>query len=188
MLLAQSDGADVINLSLGFAAGWSEDVVAVVASRIVAAGTVIVAAAGNGGAAGMYYADSPSTGLGVISVGSVDKFVPFLSLVASSFLPSFADRPLLLSTSASSLLEVELSSQMELRSIYTPPRPSTQPQPSLWPFPPPTRPAPPTPAPPIPILQTLLERWFSSVGEHARSQSRLRTFSTPEERSSSSTT
>ncbi|KAL7416629.1 peptidase S8/S53 domain-containing protein [Mrakia frigida] len=75
MLLAQSDGADVINLSLGFAAGWSEDVVAVVASRIVAAGTVIVAAAGNGGAAGMYYADSPSTGLGVISVGSVDNIV-----------------------------------------------------------------------------------------------------------------
>jgi len=35
-------GADVINLSLGFSAGWSEDVVAVVAARIVAAGTVVV--------------------------------------------------------------------------------------------------------------------------------------------------
>ena len=45
MLRAHSDGADVINLSLGFAAGWSEDVVAVVAERIVSSGTVVVSAA-----------------------------------------------------------------------------------------------------------------------------------------------
>ena len=44
---AVKDGADVINMSLGEADGWSSSVVSVAASRIAESGKVVVLSAGN---------------------------------------------------------------------------------------------------------------------------------------------
>jgi subtilisin family serine protease len=47
LVRAVNDGADVINLSLGEARGWSTSPISVVASRLADMGKVVVVAAGN---------------------------------------------------------------------------------------------------------------------------------------------
>ncbi|CAE6414623.1 unnamed protein product [Rhizoctonia solani] len=75
LLRACNDGNDVITLSLGGVAGWTESMSGVIASRIVDKGRIITIAAGNDGQYGSWYASSPGTGQSVISVGSVDNTV-----------------------------------------------------------------------------------------------------------------
>jgi hypothetical protein len=75
MLRGVKDGNDILTLSLGGVEGWTTASAAVVASRIAKSGIVVTIAAGNDGEHGSWYAASPSTGLDVISVGSVDNTV-----------------------------------------------------------------------------------------------------------------
>ncbi|PLW06058.1 hypothetical protein PCANC_24215 [Puccinia coronata f. sp. avenae] len=73
LLRAYKDGADVFSLSVGAPGGWAGgSIAAVVASRIAKRRAVIVSA-GNLGEEGMFFATSPSTGTGTISVGSVQS-------------------------------------------------------------------------------------------------------------------
>ncbi|KAJ2158012.1 hypothetical protein GGF46_004091 [Coemansia sp. RSA 552] len=73
MEAAAADGHDIINISLG-AGGWSEDPIAVYASRLVEMGIVVVAAGGNEGDNGLQTIGSPAVGKGVFSVGSVQNW------------------------------------------------------------------------------------------------------------------
>lgn len=75
MTRAYNDGNDVITMSLGGADGWTEAVSGVVASCIADQGRIVTVAAGNDGQYGSWYASGPGTGLSVIAVGSVDKYV-----------------------------------------------------------------------------------------------------------------
>ncbi|KAG8726781.1 hypothetical protein FRC11_014503, partial [Ceratobasidium sp. 423] len=75
LLRACRDGNDVITLSLGGVAGWTEGISGVIASRIADKGRIVTIAAGNDGQYGSWYASSPGTGQSVISVGSVDNTV-----------------------------------------------------------------------------------------------------------------
>ncbi|KAH9464872.1 hypothetical protein Pst134EB_004378 [Puccinia striiformis f. sp. tritici] len=88
LLRAYKDGADVFSLSVGAPGGWAGgSIAAVVASRIAKRRAVIVSA-GNLGDEGMFYATSPSTGTGAISVGSVQSTAlvsyPFTTSVTGS--------------------------------------------------------------------------------------------------------
>jgi len=84
LLRAYKDGADVFSLSVGAPGGWAGgSIAAVIASRIAHRRAVIVSA-GNLGAEGMFFATSPSTGTGTISVGSVQS----TALVSYSFTTS----------------------------------------------------------------------------------------------------
>lgn len=47
MLMAFSDGQDILNLSLGSADGWTETTIAVIASRVADQGKVVTIAVGN---------------------------------------------------------------------------------------------------------------------------------------------
>ncbi|KAG8791007.1 hypothetical protein FRC12_010397 [Ceratobasidium sp. 428] len=75
LLRAHNDGCDILTLSLGGAAGWTEGASAVVASGIADAGKIVTIAAGNDGQYGSWYTSSPGNGLNVISVGSVDNTI-----------------------------------------------------------------------------------------------------------------
>ncbi|KAJ1940240.1 hypothetical protein FBU59_003872, partial [Linderina macrospora] len=75
MEAAHEDGMDVINMSFGGGSGWSEDPLAVAASRLVRDGIIVVASTGNDGANGMYTSGSPGLGDGVISVASFDNWM-----------------------------------------------------------------------------------------------------------------
>lgn len=68
---AVSDGADVINMSLGTAFGSPDNLLGVAIETATAAGVLVVAAGGNGGA-GSYLTDSPGTLNEVLSVAAVD--------------------------------------------------------------------------------------------------------------------
>ena len=82
MLRAHADGADVITLSIGGEAGWSETPAARAASALVAQGTVVTIAAGNSGSNGAFTASTPATGPNVIAVASVDKCAARLARAA----------------------------------------------------------------------------------------------------------
>ncbi|KAL0564133.1 hypothetical protein V5O48_017920 [Marasmius crinis-equi] len=73
MLRAVEDGNDILSMSLGEPGGWSSSTLDVVASRIAATGKIVVVAAGNQGADGAWFASSPSSGAGVLSVASLDS-------------------------------------------------------------------------------------------------------------------
>lgn len=75
IIRAYSDGNDVITMSLGGPAGWTESVSSVVSSRVAKTGRIVTIAAGNEGASGAFYAAGPSSGIEVISVASVDNTV-----------------------------------------------------------------------------------------------------------------
>ena len=47
LIMGYTDGQDILTLSLGGAAGWTESASSVVASRIAATGTIVTIAAGN---------------------------------------------------------------------------------------------------------------------------------------------
>ncbi|TFK67380.1 subtilisin-like protease [Pluteus cervinus] len=75
LLLAVTDGHDIITLSIGGADGWTETSSAVIASRIADTGIVVTIAAGNDGSSGSWYTSSPGNGLDVISAASLDNTV-----------------------------------------------------------------------------------------------------------------
>lgn len=76
---AYQDGADVLNLSLGAAYQWPQYPTAASAARLVRNGMIVVASGGNEegrssvGLGGLYAADAPGIGKGVISVASFDN-------------------------------------------------------------------------------------------------------------------
>jgi minor extracellular serine protease Vpr len=79
---AYSDGARVVNMSIGDAFNnFADSPDAAVSSALVQNGVVVVASAGNSGANGLYSTGAPSVGRGVISVASVQN----LSFPAPSF-------------------------------------------------------------------------------------------------------
>lgn len=67
---AYEDGAQIITASIGSVKGWRLDPVSVVVSRIVAKGVPCISSAGNNGGFN-FRAGSPSSGIGVMSIGSV---------------------------------------------------------------------------------------------------------------------
>lgn len=81
MLQAQTDGADIISMSLGSATHYeSEDPIQTVSTALVESGIAIFAATGNdaglyGAGMGIYWPSSPGTGPDVFAVGSVDNSV-----------------------------------------------------------------------------------------------------------------
>jgi len=70
---AQSDGMDVLNMSIGSTYQWPQYPTAKAATRLVNKGMVVVASAGNSGATGLYSTGAPSVGDKVISVASFDN-------------------------------------------------------------------------------------------------------------------
>ncbi|KZV95913.1 subtilisin-like protein [Exidia glandulosa HHB12029] len=73
IMRAHDAGADVITMSFGSLDGWSNSVLAVLASRVAAEGVIITASAGNDGEAGPLYMSTPASGENVIAVGSVEN-------------------------------------------------------------------------------------------------------------------
>ncbi|KAM3529795.1 hypothetical protein MY4038_005246 [Beauveria bassiana] len=70
-LKAFEDGAQIIATSSGFqGSGWAHGPAAAVASRIAASGVPCIGGNGNNKRAGLFYAMSPATGRGVVSVNS----------------------------------------------------------------------------------------------------------------------
>jgi len=67
LLRGKSDGMDIMTLSLGGVAGWTEGTASVVASRLVDQGKVLTIAAGNDGSFGSWYTSGPGNGIDVIS-------------------------------------------------------------------------------------------------------------------------
>lgn len=75
IIRAFEDGNDVITMSLGGNAGWTEAVSSVVSSRVAKAGRIVTIAAGNDGQFGAFFASGPASGIDVIAVASVDNTV-----------------------------------------------------------------------------------------------------------------
>ncbi|KAH7337244.1 subtilisin-like protease [Rhizoctonia solani] len=97
LMRADLDGNDVINLSLSSVEAWTEGYTGVIASRIVNKGRVVVGSTGNQGSVGAWYAGSPGTGKGVISVGSIENnFVTIQNATTSAGrqIPYFLGAPL----------------------------------------------------------------------------------------------
>ncbi|KAI5860841.1 peptidase S8/S53 domain-containing protein [Durotheca rogersii] len=69
---AYNADVDIITASIGATNGFSDNPWALVASRIVDAGVVVTISAGNSGAAGPFWGNSGSAGVGVLSVASVE--------------------------------------------------------------------------------------------------------------------
>ena len=80
---AYKDGADILNMSLGAPYQWPQYPTAASAARLVKNGLIVVASGGNEGSEngrnGMYAADAPGIGNGVISVASFDNTFANLS-------------------------------------------------------------------------------------------------------------
>ncbi|KAI7859560.1 peptidase S8/S53 domain-containing protein [Circinella umbellata] len=73
MFAAHEAGADIISMSLGDSRDWSETVAAVAAERLFSAGVIVIAAGGNEGLNGVFTANTPGVGKGVISVASFNN-------------------------------------------------------------------------------------------------------------------
>ncbi|PBK95398.1 pyrolysin [Armillaria gallica] len=73
LIMGYKDGQDILTLSLGGAAGWTESTSSVVASRIAATGKIVTIAAGNDGSYGSWFSSGPGNGINVISVASLDN-------------------------------------------------------------------------------------------------------------------
>ncbi|OWB69001.1 hydrolase activity protein [[Candida] boidinii] len=69
---AANDGVNVINLSLGNSAGYSDSPISLLASAIADDNIAVVYAAGNAGEYGVFYASSGASGKNVIAVASVE--------------------------------------------------------------------------------------------------------------------
>ncbi|KAI8663031.1 hypothetical protein LRP88_07239 [Fusarium phalaenopsidis] len=72
LLAADADDCDIVSLSLGLDNGYSGSVMSRVASEIAERRLVLIAA-GNSGEQGVFYASSPASGRGVVSVASVNS-------------------------------------------------------------------------------------------------------------------
>ncbi|PWN51539.1 subtilisin-like protein [Violaceomyces palustris] len=70
---AYEDGADVLSISIGSPAGWTDTPTAKMASNVAAQGKAVSVAAGNDGSVGMFFPSGPAVGAGVISVGSIEN-------------------------------------------------------------------------------------------------------------------
>jgi subtilisin family serine protease len=70
---AESDGMDIVNMSLGSPFGWPGSPTEKAISRLVRRGVIVVVSAGNNGANGLYAVGGPSTSENVISVASFDN-------------------------------------------------------------------------------------------------------------------
>ncbi|KAJ0158290.1 Minor extracellular protease vpr [Colletotrichum tanaceti] len=71
-LMAYNDGADIITSSIGGRGGFSNNVWAEIASRLVDRGLVVTISAGNDGAGGAFLADNGQSGRNVLSVASTE--------------------------------------------------------------------------------------------------------------------
>ncbi|KAM0789189.1 hypothetical protein ACM66B_000035 [Microbotryomycetes sp. NB124-2] len=67
---AVTDGADIINLSLGAPSGWAGQPIAVAVDNAVAKGKAVFVAAGNDGSQGPLYASSPGSAKSANTVGA----------------------------------------------------------------------------------------------------------------------
>ncbi|KAI8646633.1 peptidase S8/S53 domain-containing protein [Parasitella parasitica] len=77
MEMAYKAGMDVISISLGLSGGWEEDVLSLMADRLVSKGVHVVAASGNSGASGIFLTASPASSRNAIAVGStMNSHVP----------------------------------------------------------------------------------------------------------------
>lgn len=74
VLTAVKDGADIITMSLGGAAGWGQGAILydVINALVIKKSAIIIASAGNEGATGLFFASNPASSENAISVGSVD--------------------------------------------------------------------------------------------------------------------
>ncbi|GAN06055.1 subtilisin-like serine protease PR1C [Mucor ambiguus] len=87
MEMAYKAGMDVISISLGISGGWQEDVLSVMADRLVSKGIHVITASGNSGTSGIFLTASPASGKNVIAVGStMNAHVPgyILKLIPSN--------------------------------------------------------------------------------------------------------
>ncbi|TIC92330.1 PI-type proteinase [Colletotrichum higginsianum] len=71
-LMAYEDGADIVTSSIGGRGGFSNNVWAEIASRLVDRGLVVTISAGNDGAGGAFLADNGQSGRNVLSVASAE--------------------------------------------------------------------------------------------------------------------
>ncbi|KAK6217136.1 serine endopeptidase [Colletotrichum tabaci] len=71
-LMAYENGADIITSSIGGRGGFSNNVWAEIASRLVDRGLVVTISAGNDGAGGAFLADNGQSGRNVLSVASAE--------------------------------------------------------------------------------------------------------------------
>ncbi|RUS30002.1 peptidase S8/S53 domain-containing protein [Jimgerdemannia flammicorona] len=75
MLRAAADKMDIISMSLGENLPWSEEVDAVLASRLTKQGHIVVVAMGNIGGSGFFLGESPATTTDGFGVGSIDNLL-----------------------------------------------------------------------------------------------------------------
>ncbi|RUS18771.1 peptidase S8/S53 domain-containing protein [Endogone sp. FLAS-F59071] len=73
LLYAANDGMNIISMSLGANADWSEEVDANIASRLTDQGHLVVIAMGNNGGNGFFLGGDPATTVDGFSIGSVDN-------------------------------------------------------------------------------------------------------------------
>ncbi|OBZ91183.1 Minor extracellular protease vpr, partial [Choanephora cucurbitarum] len=73
MEMAYKAGMDIITISLGVGGAWDENVLSVMADRIVSKGVHVVAASGNSGTGGVFLTASPGSGEKVLTVGSTQN-------------------------------------------------------------------------------------------------------------------
>jgi subtilisin family serine protease len=85
-LKAHEDGADIISASLGSNRGFPDAPLSTVSAAIQAEGTFVSIAAGNAGSSGLFLTSSGGNGVGVTTVGSVqrDDFPGYTVLAQSS--------------------------------------------------------------------------------------------------------
>ncbi|KAI8091745.1 peptidase S8/S53 domain-containing protein [Thamnidium elegans] len=77
MEMAYKAKMDVISISLGVSGGWAEDILSVVADRIVSKGVHVITASGNIGTRGIFLTASPASAKNVIAAGStMNRHVP----------------------------------------------------------------------------------------------------------------
>lgn len=84
MEMAQSDGMQVVNMSIGAAFQWPKYPTAVAADRMARNGVITIASAGNSGTSGLYASSAPALGKHVVSVASYDNMAARLNIFTVS--------------------------------------------------------------------------------------------------------
>ncbi|RUS24919.1 peptidase S8/S53 domain-containing protein, partial [Jimgerdemannia flammicorona] len=82
MLRAAADKMDIISMSIGENSGWSEEVDAILASRLTKQGHIVVISMGNNGGNGFFLGNSPGTTTDGFGVGSIDNLQTFEYLIS----------------------------------------------------------------------------------------------------------